>query len=52
MSQIIEIGFDIKNEKEYKFLEELISRLNIPFYIEPPNKFNSLEDLECQCEGK
>jgi hypothetical protein len=52
MTKIIEIGFEISSDKEEELLGETIARLNIPFYVEPPNRFNSLEDLECQCEGK
>ncbi len=50
--QIIEIGFEIKSAQEWEFLDYLLARINIPYYVEPTNKFNSLEDLECQCEGK
>lgn len=52
MPQIIEIGFEIKSDEEYQFLEQLLTRIGIPYYVEPANKFVSLEDLECQCEGK
>lgn len=53
-SQIIEIGFDIKSAEEYEFLETLLSKLQIPFYVQPQRNppWVSLEDLECACEGK
>lgn len=50
--RIIEIGFEINSQADYDFLENLLGRLNIPFYIEPPGNWVSLEDLECACEGK
>ncbi len=52
MSQIIEIGFEIRSHKEYQFLETLLCKLGIPFYVEPGSKFNSLADLACHCEGE
>lgn len=52
MNQIIEIGFEIESSEEWKFLEKLLYRIGIPFYVQPKSKFNSLEDLECQCEGE
>lgn len=52
MSQIVEIGFEIENDEDWNFLDELFRRLGIPHYVEPAGKFTSLEDLECQCEGK
>ena len=51
-SQIIEVGFEVRSQDEWDFLESFFSKIGIPFYVEPLNKFNSLEDLECQCEGK
>ncbi len=49
---ILEIGFDIENEEEQIKLENLLRTHGYAFYTEPPNNFCSLEDLECQCEGK
>ena len=49
---IIEIGVDIQSEGQLHELEIAICKLGLPYYIEPNNNFNSLEDLECQCEGK
>lgn len=51
-TQIVEIGFEIKSQEEWDRLEGILDALGTPYYIEPPNKFASLEDLECQCEGK
>lgn len=51
-NQIIEIGFDIPSAEEYEFLEKLLVRCGFKFYVAPKNNYASLEDLECQCEGK
>ncbi len=48
---IIEIGLDI-DERQMQELEIFLRACGMPYYVEPGNRFNSLEDLECQCEGK
>jgi hypothetical protein len=48
---IIEIAFDI-DEFHMLLLEDFLKKHNIAYYIEPANNFVSLEDVECQCEGK
>lgn len=50
--QIVEIGFEITSQEDYDFLERILFKLGYRFYVEPINNFASLEDLECQCEGK
>ncbi len=58
MSQIIEIGFEIEDEEQYRKFEIILQLINegldIAYYVEPPRNppFISLADLECQCEGK
>jgi hypothetical protein len=50
---IIEIAFDLTNrEQALEDLESLLARHSYNFYTEPANNFASLEDVECQCEGK
>lgn len=56
---IIEIGFSVESQEAFDFLESILDLLaggsyNLSYYIEPQPKvpWNSLEDLECQCEGK
>jgi hypothetical protein len=49
---ILEIGLDIDSIEQVEELENWLRKRGIPFYVEPANRFNSLEDLECQCEGK
>ncbi len=48
---IIEIAFDLDHNSLYN-LEMFLLNGKYKFYIEPPNRFVSLEDVECQCEGK
>ena len=57
--QIVEIGFKIENQEAWDFLESVLdvlanSKYDLAYYIEPKPKvpWASLEDLECQCEGK
>lgn len=54
MERIIEIGFEIKSQEDYDFLELVLSITEIPFYIQPQRNppWTSLEDLEAACEGK
>lgn len=52
MSIITEIAFEINSCNEYELLITTITKLNIPYYIEPFTKFRSLEDLECERENK
>ena len=57
MSQIIEIAFDISSSENYEFLDQLLAILCKAdvlngYYVEPRNRFVSLEDCEAQCEGK
>lgn len=51
---IVEIGFDLADrDHALEELEQLLMRNGYAFYTEPPDaRFVSLEDLECQCEGK
>ena len=58
-SQIIEIGFEVKTQDAWDFLEKMLdllamSKYEVSYYIEPQPKppWASLEDLECNCEGK
>lgn len=53
-SQIIEIGFDLRSQEEYDFLEKLLSKCGFSYYVQPSREppWASLEDLECACEGK
>lgn len=50
--QIVEIAFELKDDTERAVLKNLLNDYGFKYYIEPPNKFVSLEDVECQCEGK
>ena len=50
--RIVEIGVEIKEEKDLRVVLDLLDLYKIPFYVEPEGRFASLEDLECQCEGK
>lgn len=52
MAQIIEIAFDVQSQDDYDFLEALLGRIGIAFYIEPRQHFKTLEEVEIQCEGK
>ena len=54
ISQIIEIGFDIRSQEEYDFLDKLLAKCGFSYYIQPMRNppWASLEDLECACEGK
>lgn len=51
MIKIREIGIETKDLQR---VEWLLRSSAIPYYVEPPsdNNYESLEDLECQCEGK
>ena len=50
-TSIIEIGVEV-TAAQLKGIETFLRLRKIPFYVEPPNRFISLEDLECDCEGK
>lgn len=49
---IIEVGFKVINEKDILILEAKLAKIGYDFYIEPMRDWESLEDLECACEGK
>lgn len=49
--KVVEIGLEV-TDNQLKGIEVFLRSRKIPFYVEPPNRFNSLSDLECQCEGK
>jgi len=48
---IVELGLEVTSAQLNAVTTFLRSR-QIPFYQEPPRPWASLEDLECQCEGK
>jgi hypothetical protein len=48
---VVEIGVEV-TAVELVVIECFLLARNIPYYVEPPNGFVSLEDLECACEGK
>ena len=54
MSQIIEIGFDIKDAETGRLLDMWLEKLGIPYYVEPQRlePYKTLEELEIACEGK
>lgn len=37
---------------DLEFIETFLTRAIIPYYIEPPSRYSSLDDLEAACEGK
>lgn len=49
--KVIEIGMEVTPE-QLMVVEDFLRTRYIAFYVEPPNRFVSLEGLECQCEGK
>lgn len=50
-SSIVEIAFDI-TENQLKILEKFVRSMDIPFYIEPLSNYQTLEELEADCEKK
>lgn len=52
MSQIIEIAFEIESQEDWDFLDSLLARIRISYYVEPSGHFKTLEEVEIQCEGK
>lgn len=49
---IIEIGFDLEDESSLNVLKLFLVEYGYTFYIEPANRFLTLEELEAECEGK
>lgn len=52
---IVEIAIDIPAPLiEYYIIQigATLDVMQLPYYIEPPSKYYSLEELEADCEGK
>jgi len=48
---LYEIGMELTSG-ELELLEHVLSQMKIPYYIEPPSRNRTLEELEADCEGK